>query len=136
MERVARHGAEMSEQANYERTAQGRRRFRCGNCGKQFNKRTGRLLHRAPVNRKKRVRLRREAVFSLPQRKICCNLPCYGETKAQQIVSDGCWLAADWCRSQLIIGQAPQRQSWHIGMGEFPMICGDPIRAAAPPILF
>src|SRR5271163_3686332 len=30
-----------------ERTAQGYRRFRCGNCGKQFNERSGSLLNRA-----------------------------------------------------------------------------------------
>src|SRR5215468_8505902 len=30
-----------------ERTAQGYRRFRCGNCGKQFNERSAGLLNRA-----------------------------------------------------------------------------------------
>src|SRR5204863_2692397 len=30
-----------------ERTAQGYRRFRCGNCGKQFNERSDTLLNRA-----------------------------------------------------------------------------------------
>ena len=34
-------------QARSERTAQGYRRFRCSNCGKQFNERSAGLLNRA-----------------------------------------------------------------------------------------
>ncbi len=44
MECVACGGAAISERP--ERTAQGYRRFRCRDCGKQFNERTGGSLNR------------------------------------------------------------------------------------------